>query len=45
MVTKWEEPVGPFGLLLCAALSVLIGFYLWETGRKLDPRLRTTPWP
>lgn len=43
MVTKWDEPVGPFGLLLSAALSVLIGFYLWETGRKLDPRPEDDP--
>jgi Cytochrome c oxidase subunit IV len=43
VVTSWNEPVGPFGLLLCAALSVLIGFYLWETGRKLDPRPEDDP--
>ena len=43
IVTKWDEPVGPFGLLLSAALSVLIGFYLWETGRKLDPRPEDDP--
>ena len=42
-VTHWKEPVGPFGLLLCAALSALIGFYLWETGRKLDPRPEDDP--
>jgi len=42
-VTQWREPVGPFGLLLCAALSALIGFYLWETGRKLDPRPEDDP--
>ena len=38
MVTHWREPVGPFGLFLSAGLSTLIAFYLWETGRKLDPR-------
>lgn len=43
VVTDWSEPVGPFGLLLCAALSALIGFYLWETGRKLDPRPEDDP--
>lgn len=43
VVTSWEEPVGPFGLLLCAGLSALIGFYLWETGRKLDPRPEDDP--
>ena len=43
MVTHWREPVGPFGLLLCAGLSALIGFYLWETGRKLDPRPEDDP--
>lgn len=43
MVTSWKEPVGPFGLLLCAALSALIGFYLWETGRKLGPRPEDDP--
>ncbi len=43
VVTDWNEPVGPFGLLLCAGLSALIGFYLWETGRKLDPRPEDDP--
>jgi len=42
-VTHWKEPVGPFGLLLCAGLSALIGFYLWWTGRKLDPRPEDDP--
>ena len=42
-VTHWDEPVGPFGLLLCAGLSALIGFYLWWTGRKLDPRPEDDP--
>ena len=43
MVTHWGEPVGPFGLFLAAGLSVLIAFYLWETGRKLDPRPEDDP--
>jgi hypothetical protein len=42
-ITHWKEPVGPFGLLLCAGLSALIGFYLWWTGRKLDPRPEDDP--
>jgi len=42
-VAHWREPVGPFGLLLCAGLSALIGFYLWWTGRKLDPRPEDDP--
>lgn len=42
-VTDWSEPVGPFGLLLCAGVASLIGFYLWETGRKLDPRPEDDP--
>jgi len=43
IVTSWSEPVGPFGLLLSAGLSALIAFYLWETGRKLDPRPEDDP--
>jgi hypothetical protein len=43
MVTHWREPVGPFGLFLSAGLSILIAFYLWETGRKLDPRPEDDP--
>jgi hypothetical protein len=42
-VTHWDEQVGPFGLYLCAGLSALIGFYLWETGRKLDLRPEDDP--
>ena len=43
MVTRWNEPVGPFGLFLSAGLAILIAFYLWETGRKLDPRPEDDP--
>ena len=43
MATRWREPVGPFGLFLAAGLSALIAFYLWETGRKLDPRPEDDP--
>jgi len=43
LVTHWDEPVGPFGLFLSAGVSALIGFYLWETGRKLDPRPEDDP--
>ena len=42
-VTHWNEPVGPIALLLCAALSVLIAFFLWVTSRKLDPRPEDDP--
>ena len=44
VVTGLREPVGPFGLFLAAGLSALIAFYLWETGRKLDPRPEDDPW-
>jgi Cytochrome c oxidase subunit IV len=43
MATHWSEPVGPFGLYLCGGVAALIGFYLWETGRKLDPRPEEDP--
>jgi len=43
MVTHWGEPVGPFGLYLCGGVAALIGFYLWETGRKLDARPEDDP--
>jgi Cytochrome c oxidase subunit IV len=43
MVTHWSEPVGPLGLFLSAGVAALIGFYLWETGRKLDPRPEDDP--
>lgn len=42
-VTRWSEPVGPFGLLLCGGVTALIGFYLWETSGKLDPRPEDDP--
>jgi len=43
VVTDWNEPVGSFGLLLCAGVAALVGFFLWETGRKLDPRPEDDP--
>jgi hypothetical protein len=42
-VTHWKEPVGPIALYLCGGVAALIGFYLWETGRKLDPRPEEDP--
>jgi hypothetical protein len=38
ILTTWKEPVGPVALLLTAGLSVLIGIYLFITGRRIDPR-------
>jgi hypothetical protein len=38
ILTSWEEPVGPVALLLTAGLSILIGIYLFITGRRIDPR-------
>ena len=43
LVTDWSEPVGPIALDLCGGVAALIGFYLWETGRKLDPRPEDDP--
>lgn len=43
LVTGWDEPVGVFGLLLCAGVAALIGFFLWETGRKLGARPEDDP--
>nr|WP_279671939.1 cytochrome c oxidase subunit 4 [Flexivirga meconopsidis] len=36
--TKWEEPVGTVALFLTAGLCIMIGGFLWWTGRKIDLR-------
>lgn len=41
--THWDEPVGSAGLVLAAALCVLITFYFWWTARKLDERPEDDP--
>jgi hypothetical protein len=41
--THWQEPVGPFGILLTAALCALIAFYLTVTGRRFDNRPEDNP--
>jgi uncharacterized membrane protein len=41
--THWREPVGTTALFLTAALSALVGFFLWWTSRKLDPRPEDDP--
>ncbi|WP_137120249.1 cytochrome c oxidase subunit 4 [Segeticoccus rhizosphaerae] len=38
VTTEWDEPVGPVGLYLCMGLCLMIGGFLWWTGRKLDTR-------
>lgn len=42
-VTKWQEPVGVVAIVLSAGLSLLIGFYLWWTSRRIDPRPEDDP--
>jgi hypothetical protein len=41
--THWEEPVGPFGLFLCAGLGGMIAFYLRVTARRLPERPEDNP--
>ena len=43
LLTAWKEPVGPVALLLTAALAMLIGLYLFITGRRIDPRPEDDP--
>lgn len=38
IVTSWNEPVGIASLFLTAGLALLIGAFLWLTGRRIDPR-------
>jgi hypothetical protein len=42
-VTNWKEPLGVTGLLLTGAFSLLIGVYLWVTGRRISPRPEDNP--
>ncbi len=37
-LTNWEELLGPTALFLTSMLAGLIAYYLWFTGRKIDPR-------
>jgi uncharacterized membrane protein len=37
-ITGWAEPVGVACLFLTAGLALLIGVYLFFTGRHIDPR-------
>ncbi|HET8600325.1 MAG TPA: cytochrome c oxidase subunit 4 [Segeticoccus sp.] len=39
----WYEPVGFIALYLAGGLSALIGFYMFWTGRKLEPRPEDDP--
>lgn len=38
IITDWQEPVGVVGILLTAALALLVGVYLVVLGRRIDPR-------
>ncbi len=42
-VTGWHEPVGVAALFLTSGLALLIGLYLWLTGRRIDPRPEDNP--
>lgn len=41
--THWHEPVGVVGLFLTAGLCLMIAFFLWFTGRKIDLRPDDNP--
>jgi hypothetical protein len=38
------EPVGSAGILLLGATVGMIGFYLWQTGRRIDARPEDNPY-
>lgn len=38
IVTDWQEPVGPVGLLLAAGLGFMVAFYFWLTGKRIGYR-------
>ncbi|GGC83117.1 putative cytochrome c oxidase polypeptide 4 [Tersicoccus solisilvae] len=37
-MVAWTEPVGFLGIWLVAALSAMVGLYLWYTGRRVGFR-------
>ncbi|MBN8882582.1 MAG: cytochrome c oxidase subunit 4 [Salana multivorans] len=37
-LTGYAEPVGFVGVLMLGGLAGLTGFFLWMTGRRIDPR-------
>ncbi|GAA1746760.1 cytochrome c oxidase subunit 4 [Nostocoides vanveenii] len=41
--THWQEPVGPVGLFLAAALGAMVAFYLWMTGKRIGYRPDDNP--
>lgn len=43
MLTRFDEPVGFVALLLLAGLCGLVGFFLFITGRRIDPRPEDDP--
>ncbi|MBK7723578.1 MAG: cytochrome c oxidase subunit 4 [Austwickia sp.] len=43
LLTKWQEPVGPVALIFLAFMCGMVGFYLYNTGRKLDARPEEDP--
>jgi hypothetical protein len=43
LITNWDEPVGTCGIFLVAALSGLIGLYLYLTSRRIDDRPEDDP--
>jgi len=42
-LTNWNEFVGLVALPLTGGLAAMIGFYLYATGRRLDPRPEDDP--
>ncbi|HEY6796955.1 MAG TPA: cytochrome c oxidase subunit 4 [Kineosporiaceae bacterium] len=42
-VTRWREPLGVTGILLTAALSLMIATYFWITSRRIGIRPEDDP--
>lgn len=41
--THWEEPVGSVSLYLTSGLSLMLAFFFWFTGRKIELRPDDNP--
>ena len=41
--TQWDEPVGAVSLYLTSGLSLMLAFFFWFTGRKIELRPDDNP--
>lgn len=43
VLSGWHEPAGAAAIMLCGGMAILVGAYLWQVHKSIDPRPSDNP--